>query len=601
MTVRQVLPLTVAVPLGMAAVLVAIGHHAGRRMSDALTLLAAIATTALGCAATLAASHQRVVSWLAGWSPGHDGRSVGLLLEADALGAGIATLAAALTCLAVVYGWRYFDEIAWQYHALLLVFLAGMEGFALSGDLFDMFVFFELMGVAGYALTALKIEDRSAVQGSLNFAVVNSLGAYFSLGGIALLYADTGALQLPIIGQELRTRPNPTSFVLAAFVLTACGFLVKAAIAPFHFWLADAHAVAPAPVCALFSGVMVELGLYGVARIYFVIFDGVLPGAGFRLALTVLGAVGAVVGALMCWQQRHLKRLLAYSTIAHIGIGALTVATGSAAAVGGAVLYLLAHAVVKASLFLMVGGLLNRYRSIDEIALFARARAARPLAVAYLCGGAALAGLPPFGLALGKGFVEASLDTPWVTLLVGLVSVVTAGAVLRTGLRVFLGLGTREPAEADEPPAKEQPDVQRRPALDHIGLLGPVAVLLGAGLLLGILPTWSRAVTAAGAGMVDGIGYVQAALGHPTPAPSIGPVPIWRPEDVIVGLVTTAAAMALALWGARGARAVGPRRITDAVAWVGRGLRAAHSGHLGDYVAWLLAGVGVLGVLLRLG
>src|SRR5205823_2541094 len=140
---------------------------------------------------------------------------------------------------------------------LVLLFQAGMCGFALTGDLFNAFVFFELMGVVAYALTGYRVEEARAVQGALAFALVNSLGGYATLLGIALLYARTGELGLAQTGSRLDAHPGgPDGLLTAAFVLVVTGLLVKAAAVPFHFWLADAHAVAPTPVCMLLSAVM---------------------------------------------------------------------------------------------------------------------------------------------------------------------------------------------------------------------------------------------------------------------------------------------------------------------------------------------------------
>src|SRR5205085_9873378 len=220
------------------------------------------------------------------------------------------------------FSWRYFeDDPGHRFSILMLVFLAAMVGFSLSGDLFNMFVFFELMGTAAYALTGYKIEATSPLQGALNFAVSNSVGGYSILLGIGLLYARTGALNLAQIGNTLAGH-RPDGLVITAFTLIVVGLFVKAAVVPFHFWLADAHAVAPTPVCVLFSGVMVQLGLYGVARIYWTVFDGAFAPHAVSLShvLLGLGALTAVVGAVMCFFQQHLKRLLAFSTVSHMGL-----------------------------------------------------------------------------------------------------------------------------------------------------------------------------------------------------------------------------------------------------------------------------------------
>ncbi|WP_455583862.1 proton-conducting transporter transmembrane domain-containing protein [Kitasatospora cineracea] len=174
------------------------------------------------------------VSWLGGWTP-VGGESVGIVLAADRIGALAALLAAVLVLAVLAYSWRYFDEPAGDksgvYPALLLLFSAGMTGFALTGDLFDAFVFFELMGTVAYALTGYRIEDPRPLQGALAFGIVNSLAAYASLLGIGLLYARTGELGLAQLGHALDAQP-PDALVRCAFVLVLAGPLVKAAARP---------------------------------------------------------------------------------------------------------------------------------------------------------------------------------------------------------------------------------------------------------------------------------------------------------------------------------------------------------------------------------
>ena len=211
---------------------------------------------------------------------------IGIDFEAGSLSAGLACLAAVLVTAAMTFSWRYFERVATYYHTLMLTFLAGMTGFCLTGDIFDLFVWFELMGVSAYALTAYRPEERGPIQGALNFAITNSIGAYLSLSGIAVIYGRTGALNMAQIGAYIARHP-PDGLVVVAFLLIISGLLIKSAIVPFHFWLADAHAVAPTPVCVLFSGVMVELGLYGIARVYWSMFGQAL---GHRAAISHLFA-----------------------------------------------------------------------------------------------------------------------------------------------------------------------------------------------------------------------------------------------------------------------------------------------------------------------
>src|SRR5207247_2029244 len=144
-------------------------------------------------------------------------------------------------------------------------------------DLFNIFVFFELMGAAAFALTAYRADRPGPLQGALNFAVTNSLAAFLILGGIGLLYGRTGALNLAQVGEALARRRSD-GLVVVAFLLLVVGFLIKAGAVPFHFWLSDAYAVAPIPVCVLLSGAMSDLGIHAIARLYWDVFSGPLGG-----------------------------------------------------------------------------------------------------------------------------------------------------------------------------------------------------------------------------------------------------------------------------------------------------------------------------------
>ncbi|MEV6835625.1 complex I subunit 5 family protein [Streptomyces sp. NPDC051133] len=581
---HHLLPLLVAVPLLGAAVLVAVGRHLPRVAAE-ITGFAVSGATAALAVVLLFNSSPPLVEWVGGWLP-VGGESVGIVVIGDGPALGMAALVSLLTLAALAYSWRYFDEPprghSGAFTALMLVFQGAMCGFALAGDLFNAFVFFELMSVTAYALTGYRIDEAKAVQGALTFGVVNSLGAYAMLMGIGLLYARTGELAMTKIGRGLDTAAGhggPDALVLASFVLVMTGLLVKAAAVPFHFWLPDAHAVAPTPVCMLLSGVMVELGVYGVWRVYGTVFAGPggIPAADLTRALVTLGTLTAATGAVMCWYQRHIKRLLAYSTVAHTGLFLVGLGILTPEGDDGVALYIIGHAGVKAALFACAGVLLDRYGSVDEHTLHGRARELRAVAVMFAVAALGLAGLPPFGTGLGKAVTEEAVGGPLTVVFVA-ASAITAGAALRVTARVFLGLGP-QPQDADSDletsGSEEEPETP--------GLLRRIpdtmrtvpAVLLAGALAVGAVPGFGDVVARSANEAGSGGAHVSV---H------------WTLHGVLLGVASTALAVALA------GLAVTRPHWTAAPDWA-RPLRRLQSGHVGDYVAWLLVGATVLGAL----
>jgi len=596
-------PTTVAVPILGAALLLAVGRWLPRWLTDAIPTAVAAGITVLTACLLARTADGHVVTWSGGWRPTH-GFSVGIVMVSDPVGAGAALLSAALATLALLYSWKYFESVEAHYHALVLLFLAGMQGFALTGDLFDMFVFFELMGASAYALTGMKVEDPSALQGALNFGIINSLGAYLTLAGVGLLYARTGNLGMPQLHQSLEGRPVD-ALVVAAFVLVLTGFLVKGAVAPFHYWLDDAHAVAPAPVCVLFSGIMVPLGVYGALRVYWIVFAGVLPGADIRRAFLVLGVISALVGAVMCVGQRHIKRLLAFSTIAHAGLFLCALALLSEDGTAGALLYVAGHAGAKAALFLLAGLLLNRFGSVDEHGLYGRGRSERLMPWLWVLGALALAGLPPFGTALGKAISEeaAIKGGDWYLSIVFVaVSGLTGGAVLRVAARIYLGLGPRPregEAQAFESTGEEKSEARLRSA--PATMVVPIVALLAGTLVAGVIGGSRSAFSHAAAYFTQPGAYVHAAMTLTAGTVSSVRQPNWTGLGLGLGFVSVAVALVTAAAGVYSS--VLADRLAPLVR-VGsapmRVLRQLHSGHVGDYVAWLMTGVAVVGALVGL-
>src|SRR5438477_2948132 len=358
--------LPIVTPFVAATALVAIRPLARHWLDDLIAVAVAAAVIALCAVLLYRSGSQPVTYWMGGWRPSH-GVTIGISLSIDPLGAGLAAFSAVLVLAALIYSLRYFDAAGGLYHALVLLFGGAMAGFCLTGDLFNLIVFFELMGVVAYALTAFRIEERAPIQGAINFAITNSIAGYAMFIAVAMLYARTGALNMAQIGAALDGhRADP--LVIVAMSLLFIGFMTKAAAIPVHFWLADAHAVAPTPVCVLFSGVMVELGVYAIARLYWTIFAGPMAPHAEELRAIVIafGTVTALWGAVMCFSQRHIKRLLAFSTISHVGLFLCGIGLLSPKGLAGVATYVVGHGLTKAALFMLAGVLLHRFGTIDE-------------------------------------------------------------------------------------------------------------------------------------------------------------------------------------------------------------------------------------------
>jgi multicomponent Na+:H+ antiporter subunit D len=472
-------PLTVAGPFALAALLAAKLPFPFRRSHAELVAAAGALLVGVLCLLLLGEaldSEGPVVSRIGGWEPRAGGVVVGINLAFDSLGAALALLAAVLVGTALVFAWRFFEAVGPTFHALILVFLGALCGFALTGDLFNMFVFFELMSVSAYALTAYRIERAASLQGALTFAVTNSVGAVMILFGIALLYGRTGVtVTTPDANADSALRMSRAYRVnldmLALVALITGGFLVKAAIVPFHFWLADAYAVAPTPAAIVFTGVMSDLGIYAVARIYLTVFQAPLePHAeGLRAVLVGFAVVTALVGAVMALVQDHLKRLLAFVTISQIGLALIGIGLLTPEGAAGAALLIPADGLLRAGLVVCLGALLHRCGSVYQSRLHGRGRVLpRAFPIFFAAGILGLAALPPLGGFPGKALVEeaaAEVGYGWVASVFMIATLLTAAALLRAGARVFFGIGPVCATGTDprEPPIEESELTGSRP------------------------------------------------------------------------------------------------------------------------------------------
>jgi len=616
-----VIPVSVVVPLTGAALLTGFSRLLPRWARDLGATAVALATTTLTVILMFASTGRPMVYWFAGWRPSN-GMVIGIDYAVGPLGAGMASLAGVLVCAALVYCWRYFDSARGRHHALVLIFLAGSVDFCLTGDLFNLFVAFELVAVTAFALTGYNAGQPGPLQGAINFAVTNSLGGMTVLMGIGFLYARTGSLNLAQIGQALAGQ-HADGLIVVAFALLACGFLVKAAVVPFHFWLPDAYGSAPTPVCVLFAGVVSELGLFALIRVWDTVFSGLAGGVGPRMRAVLLGfgILTAVVGAVMALAQRHLKRMLAFVTMSHLGIYLIGVGLLTPLGLTGASLLVIGDGLAKSALFLGVGVLQHQRASVSETKLRGRGRGLAATGVTLALGALVLADLPPFVSASGHALLVDAADQaglPWMEIVIALCVITSSAAVLRATARIWLGWGGAESPDtgsrtADDPGeesedrsgtggaqsprgGRERSGERRRVPLTMV--LPPLA-LLAIGLGLGLTPGMEEHAAAAAAGFSDRAAYAAAVLGtHRGSVSTASQVAVPASPVVSAGGILTDLGQVLAALCVAGIaldrRAARLRRALAAgTGW----LRHLHSGLVGDQVTWLVAGLTVLAAL----
>ena len=586
MTPAMVAPVLVAGPLAVAALLGGLGKWLGRWFMDAASLATAVAVT-FGAAWLVSRTASGPIShWTAGWVLAGS-NPLGIRLLVDPFGAGLAALAGLLVSSTFVFSWRYFDEIGQMYQVLILVLLAGICGLCMAGDLFNLFVFLEIASVSAYALTAYKVEE-SALVGALNFALTNTIGGVFVLIGIALVYSRTGALDMILAGGALG---RPDDVVTTALALMLVGFLVKSAVAPFHFWLPDSYAVAPTPVAVLFGGVMLELGVFAIARVFWLVFAPSMGAAPMLRALLLAGGAGtAVLASVMGLLQRNIKRLLAFAAIAHVALLVIGVGLLDAKALAGTALAILAHGPLMGALFLCAGIVRQRHESVDELRLQGVGRDLPFAGIVFVVAAIALAAPPWSALDAGESRIHeaaGALGYESIRWVVAAVGVLTTGAILRAAGRVFLGWGPRDGLEATGPKSDDErtDEDSGGPDVGHPWvMLAPAAVLAAIGAFFSVLPA-VRALADAWAAQLTGTTQLPFEPLHASLPSALSPA----------GGVLLAAI----LLGRHRFPAVA-NRIGAAVRPVVKLLQGAHTPHAGDHIGWLVLGAAIVVLVLSM-
>lgn len=278
-------------------------------------------------------------------------------LAMDGLGLLLAGLSLALGTLVVLYSLRYMahDEGEEKYYAMLVAMLGVMIGLGCATDLFNLWVWFEAMAVTSYLLVAFYKNQSLSLEAGVKYLVQSATGSMLVVIGIALVLMQTGTLNLA----EIRAVATPSAGLIVAGGLMIIGFGVKAALVPMHTWLPDAHSQAPTGISAMLSGVVIEAGLIAMLRALGAL---VTISTSWGILLMAFGAINMLVGNLMALRQQEVKRMLAYSSLTHVGYMLLGlgigISTGVATGLEGGMFHMVNHGVMKGLAFLAAGVLL---------------------------------------------------------------------------------------------------------------------------------------------------------------------------------------------------------------------------------------------------
>ncbi len=488
-------PLPVVLPLTGAGLALALWRHA--RAQRVISLAALTLTLVASLALLWQADSGPLVVDAGGWSA-----PVGVNLVADRLAALMLAVSSAVTLAVLVYslaqGVADGDEetpVA-IFHPTYLVLAAGVAIAFLSGDLFNLYVGFEVLLAASYVLITLSGSAERIRAGTI-YIVVALVSSVIFLLALALTYAATGTVNMAQLAQRLPDIDPGVALVLQLLLLLAFG--IKAAIFPLSAWLPDSYPTAPAPVTAVFAGLLTKVGVYAILRVQTLLFpdgraDDLLLWA--ALATMVVGILGAVA-------QTDIKRLLSFTLVSHIGFMIFGIALSSEAGVAAAVFYVVHHITVQTTLFLVAGLVERRGGSTSLDHLGGLAKIAPLLAVLFFVPAMNLAGIPPFSGFLGKvGLIQAGVlaGTPLAWALV-------AGSVVTSLLTLYALVKAWNKAFWQTAPEHVEP--MRLPR----GMVGSAAalVVLGVGLTVVAGPLYGYTERAAGDLRVRGT-YVEAVL-----------------------------------------------------------------------------------------
>jgi multicomponent Na+:H+ antiporter subunit D len=454
-------PLPVLLPLLGAAANLLVGRHPRTQRTISLVVLTAVLAVSVALLLQADADGPTAIS-VGGWPV-----PLGIVLVVDRLSALMlvvaSTVALGVLWFAVGQGSADGSEETPLsiFHPTFLVLIAGVSNAFLAGDLFNLYVGFEILLMASYVLLTLG-GSAPRVRAGITYVVVSLTSSLIFLAAIGLIYAATGTVNMAQLAVRLGELPEGMQVLLQSMLLIA--FSIKAAVFPLSAWLPDSYPTAPAPVTAVFAGLLTKVGVYAIIRTQTLLFPGgalddLLMWAG--LATMVMGILGAVA-------QTDIRRMLSFTLVSHIGYMVFGIALGTAAGLAGAVFYVAHHIAIQTSLFLVAGLVERQGGSTSVNRLGGLAKRSPLLAVLFFVPAMNLAGIPPFSGFIGKlGLLQAGVadGSPLaLTVVAGgvVTSLLTLLAVARVWTRAFWRPASQEPLDDTAAAAASDAGAQAR-------------------------------------------------------------------------------------------------------------------------------------------
>jgi len=490
--------LPILIPLAGAAVALLLARFGRPRLLGAwalATMLLSLAAS-LGLLLTVWQSGRPAVYRVGDWQA-----PFGITVVGDLLSATMVVMAQLVLALGVVYALGSRDKAVRYpaFYPLFLTLVTGLTGAFLTGDLFNLFVFAELLVFSGTILTASS-DDRYGVEAAFKYFYMSLLASAFLLLAIGSLYISYGTLNMADLAQRIAAGPVQPLMPVALALLVAT-FMIKSAVFPFHFWQPDFHTASPTAVSAMLSSVVVKLGVYGFLRITTLLFVQQAPQVGSLLV--VLGIAGVVYGGLGAVGTHNAKRMLAYSTLAQVGFILVAIGWGTPLALAAAIIFAFNHSLIKSAMLMLAGAVASRapVKTASFQVVTGLGRTMPATGVLFFLGGLALAGIPPTNGFISKMLLFSSgieAQAFPALAIVGVASILTLIYVTRAFMRIWWQ-------------APEDPDAKAKPGGDR--LLAP-ALLILAVLVLGL---WAQPLVSLAQATANWLGdpaaYIAAVLG----------------------------------------------------------------------------------------